>query len=378
MHKINRLLAMGIALITAIAAAQTAPTTSPTTSATGPATTRRARWQMTMPAGFVKVLAGERVAICDPADQTWVKEALPSVVPATKPSTMPADLIGRVNDHRAALVKLIAADFGISDSSKIDQYFDQTIIPDLHKLQDFRPPIFFMPIERQKLKELVKAGWGEPKFYYNRVADDVAFVATVALSTDGMDDYVMPLIYDPSDPIDLRQKRLRQVATELDASVVARIATQGQATLQQDLIHFIDQTTFAPLQLKNGSEWFGVGIEGIYSARYVGMINDTPPEQIIRFMTRDDSGNPLRAKAIDLLHLTPPAQLRPQYGPFYFDAMRRKSMQVVNDWLTKAPADSTAKVLSAIAQQKPGDGEALVKIIKDVSGVDLSDAVKAK
>src|SRR5437016_5435018 len=238
-HKITALFAIGI--IAASAVAQNAPTTSATTSATAPATTRRARWQVTMPAGFVKVIAGQRVAICDPADETWIKEALTAAAAATKPSTMPADLIQRVMDHRAAMVKQMAADFGISDAAKIDQYFDQTIIPDLRKLQDFHAPIFFMPVERQKLKDLVRAGWGAPKFYYNRVADDVAFVATVALSTESMDDYVMPLIYDPADSMETRQKRLRQTATDLEASVMSRVASQGQATLQQDLIHFIDQ-----------------------------------------------------------------------------------------------------------------------------------------
>src|SRR5215468_2245977 len=104
MHKITLQTAVCVALFCAAAAAQTVPLTAPTTTTTGPATTQRVRWQMTMPSGFVKVVAGDRVAICDPADESWVKTALADAPPATKPSTMPADLIQRVVDHRAALV----------------------------------------------------------------------------------------------------------------------------------------------------------------------------------------------------------------------------------------------------------------------------------
>ena len=49
------------------------------------------------------------------------------------------------------------------------------------------------------LKEIVKAGWGAPKFYYNRVADDVAYQFAIALSLDNMDDHVYPVIYRESD-----------------------------------------------------------------------------------------------------------------------------------------------------------------------------------
>ena len=94
-----------------------------------------------MPPGFIKVTAGERVAICDPADEAWVKTALTSASPATKPSTMPADLVQRLTDRRAALAKQIGADFGISDPAAIDKYIEQKINPDLRKLQRRQVPL---------------------------------------------------------------------------------------------------------------------------------------------------------------------------------------------------------------------------------------------
>src|SRR5438067_3806054 len=100
-HKITSLFVIVIAVVAANTSAQTAPGTAPTTSATGPATTRRVRWQMTPPPGFVKISVGDRTAICDPADEAWVKAALTAAAPATKPTTMPGELIQRVTDRRA-------------------------------------------------------------------------------------------------------------------------------------------------------------------------------------------------------------------------------------------------------------------------------------
>src|SRR5947209_7832742 len=90
----------------------TAPTSAP---ATGPATTRRARWELVLPPGFVKLSVGDHLAICDAADEPWVKEALSSTTAATRPTTMPADLITRLNSHRPALLKQMTSDFGLSD-----------------------------------------------------------------------------------------------------------------------------------------------------------------------------------------------------------------------------------------------------------------------
>src|SRR5215510_7114843 len=104
----------GLLLSALLAAQGIAQTTSPTTR---PATTQRVRWQITLPPGFVKVAVGDRLAICDAADEAWVKEALTSAPPATKPTTMPADLLDRLASHRAALVKQMSTDFAVSDPS---------------------------------------------------------------------------------------------------------------------------------------------------------------------------------------------------------------------------------------------------------------------
>jgi hypothetical protein len=375
-RSIFRLILIGLLILGADAQAQTEPATAPST---GPATTRRARWEMTIPAGFVKVVVSQdRQAICTAEDESWVKAALSSAAPATKPSTMPANLIELVQSHRDPLVKQIASDFAISDTGSINKLIDETVIPDLKKLLDFHAPIYFLVIEREKLREIVKGGWGAPKFYYNRVADEVSFQNAVALSLENMDDFVLPVTYKSTDSPEQKQQQLRNAVTEMESGIDMRIAAQGQILLQQALIHFMDQQVFAPIKPEKGQEWFAIGVEGVYSARYVAMVNSAPVEGILRDMTRDQPGNPIRTHTIDLLHLTPPAQLKPQYSAAYFDAMRRKSVSVVNGWLAKSPQDAVAKVVAAIAKSKPADGDALLKIIKDETGADLKEQVQAK
>jgi hypothetical protein len=318
------------------------------------------------------------MAICDTADEPWVKEVLTSAPATTKPTTMPSELIDRVGTHRAALVKQLSSDFAYTDTAELEKYIDNELISQLKELSEFRAPIYLMPITHAKLKELVKSGWGSPKFYYNRLADDIAYQPAINLTTDNPDDHVAPILYKEGDTSDAKKKLLADQIHEMESSLLPRVAIQGQAVLQQGLIHFIDSKILMPLEFKPGQEWFGIGLEGVYSGRYVAMLNDISPDMILKFMSTDDPNNPIHTRTIDLLHLRPAAELKPQFGAAYYDALRRKSVGVVNDWLAKAPPDSTAKILAALKQSKPADGEALLKIIKDVSGVDLTDAVKAK
>src|SRR5262245_43061373 len=85
------------------ARAQPAPATFPspaTLPTSAPAAPERPRYVMTMPPGFHKVESGFRVALCEPADDAWVKRALSDTPPTTMPTTMPADVVDRLKDRR--------------------------------------------------------------------------------------------------------------------------------------------------------------------------------------------------------------------------------------------------------------------------------------
>src|SRR5687768_7556787 len=95
-NKLSMLLVAAVAL--AIGATAHGQATAPTT-----ATTQRPRYVMTIPPGFHKVEVGYRVALCEPADDAWVKKVLNDAPPTTMPTTMPADVIDRLNERRGIL-----------------------------------------------------------------------------------------------------------------------------------------------------------------------------------------------------------------------------------------------------------------------------------
>jgi hypothetical protein len=56
----------------------------------------------------------------------------------------------------------------------------------------------------------------------------------------------------------------------------------------------------------------------------------------------------------------------------YVQAMRRKAVAAVNRWAKEKGDASLTKVLAAVRANKPADGAALVKLIQEQTGVDLS------
>jgi hypothetical protein len=59
---------------------------------------------------------------------------------------------------------------------------------------------------------LLKRGWTDPHFHYNRVSDDVNFSPDLRLTDDReMDDMIMPVLYTPASTPEERRKTLAQV-----------------------------------------------------------------------------------------------------------------------------------------------------------------------
>src|SRR6185437_13872951 len=128
-----------------------APATSPTTE--------RARHQVIIPPNFVKVEVSERTALCEPPDKEWVGKALDELQPSARPTTMPSDLADTLASRRAELVKQMSADLGISDPGSMDKLLAEHVIPDLQKMADMRPPMYYLVCTKPRLKELIKGGW---------------------------------------------------------------------------------------------------------------------------------------------------------------------------------------------------------------------------
>jgi hypothetical protein len=132
-----------------------------------------------------------------------------------------------------------------------------------------------------------------------------------------------------------------------------------------------------PLKLKTDQEWLGVGLMGIYSAKYSSQVTGFNGPLMVHFMTMDDPRNPIRLETIDLLHPQPRQQIRPAALYAYDDAFRRKSARAVQSWIKQAGEAKLPQLLAALRTHPPADGAALLKQIQQLSGVDLKADVGA-
>jgi hypothetical protein len=361
-----------LTIATAAGVSHAQPTASPppATAPTAPP------YVLEMPPGYQKIAAGGHMAICLPADAQWVKKALSETKPATRPTTMPADLLKRIADNRAAVVKQMVADLALSDDKQPNRLFDEEIIPKLKKLEALKPPIYFLICTRENLRELTKAGWGEPRYHYNRLADEASFDDNIVLSLDRpMGDTVLPVFYTEKETPETRAKNLAMGLQQLDAGMAERVSQQSQPLVFNLLAEHIGQTYFDPMKLRRDQQWLSIGVTGYFASKYAGELTPSPKEEWLRGMTYDNPRFPVSAKAIDLAHPVEEGAMRPIAVPYYNQALRRKAMTVVVKWVEKGGEASLTKVIVALRAKPPADGVGLIKLIQDTTGVDLAKDV---
>jgi hypothetical protein len=366
MKKQLLLIALVVLMFTASLRAQpaSAPSTAPTTAP---------RHQVVIPPGFIKVEASDRIALCESADKEWITKALSELHPSARPTTMPSDLADALSRKRDDILKQMSKDLGLADTSAAAKLFNEQVMPDLNKMADLRPPMYYLVCSKAKLLDLVHNGWSDPRFHYNRAADDVAVYSDVGLSIEHeMDDLLIPALYDPTAAQEKRIDTLQKQVDQNEANIAASLSMQGMIMAQTGLVAAIDESVVKPLALKPGQAWLGIGIEGLYSTRYMTQLNGMRNEDLLRVLTDDDPRNPIRASTINLMKPLSANDLRPEYAPAYVDALRRRSVIVVNDLLQRTKPDALPKLLAAIKQQQPKDADALVDLIKQTSGVDVS------
>jgi hypothetical protein len=288
---------------------------------------------------------------------------------------MPTQLLEKVAASRAALRAQMAADLALADPSVVDKFFKETLEVQLKRYDEIAPPLFYMVTSGPRLKQLVKEGWTNPRFYYNRSADDVQMSRSVNLNSDGPgDDVLIPVIVQPDEAIEVKRKRLADSIHRIESELAAKVSQHSQASTQVAFISFIAKEVLEPLKAKPEQEWFGVGMSNMLSARYLAQVNGMDVKALLHDMTMDLNPriNPIRPGTVDLLHPTSLPDMRPEAIPYYVDAYRRKATRVVVSWSGRAGEGSIAKVLTAMRKQMPADGDGLVKLIQQSSGIDLA------
>src|SRR5450432_293523 len=355
-------LAIGLILGIAVSAqAQPATSTAP------------ARHEVVVPAGFNRITVSGRNVLIDPKDSDWIQQTLTALAPTTMPSTMPADMFAKFSAQRENIKKRMIADLAISDPQIVDKFFDEKLQPRLKQFVDYHPPIFYLITSHQRLKEIIKAGWTDPRFYYNRAADDVEISAAFNLSVDKPgDDILLPVVYDPADPLEKKQSVLADQIHSAERGISDAIANRAMIVCQVAMVDLVVTQMVDASKVKPDQTWVEIGLAGVLSAQYSAAITGIDSQAMLEVMSSDNRRNPIRSGTIDLLHPTPVSDMRPQAVSAYTDAYRRKATRVMMDWLKRAGDGATAKLIVSLRQNAPADGDALVKQIQQVSGVDLT------
>jgi hypothetical protein len=267
----------------------------------------------------------------------------------------------------------MVADLALPDDKLPNQFFDEALIPTLKKLDAVRPSLFILVTTKPQLLELARTGWGEPRFRYNRVANDVSIDDRVSLSIDRPDDDTnLPSFYDEKEAPDARAKRLTAQIQKLQADLAQTVANEAQPAVFNRLGQFLEERVFQPLKLGKDQMWLAMGINGYLVGKYGAQLTSIPKDAWIQMTTYEDRRYPVSARPIDLVHPADPGTLKPGAEMLYVQAMRRKAVAAVNRWAKEKGDASLTKVLAAVRANKPADGAALVKLIQEQSGVDLS------
>ena len=342
------------------------------------APTTRPRHVAQVPPGFNRLDLDGRSFFVMPQEEPWLRRAIQEMTPATMPTTMPTDLLSNLSARRATVRQRMVFDTGIA-TADVDEYLDQRLKVFLTRMEAFRPPVIYLVATPQQVKEAMKAGWTDPRYRYNRVADDVNFSTTVNLTMDETgDDMVLPLFFADNDPPEARQKRVAGEMRSTEGSILSAISQRTQSMMMVAMVELISAKVLDPLQLKPDQEWFGVGVAGVLGAKYVAILTGMSEARLLNDMTRQHPGNPMRPNTLDLLHPTNLGDVRPEWMEAYTDAYRRRSMMVVWRFLAKAGEGSIARVIAAMKKAPPADGAGLVQLIKDATGVDLTSELRPK
>jgi hypothetical protein len=314
-----------------------------------------------------------------PGDVSWVKQALSDVKPPTKQGVSPADMIQTLIDKRAALTKQIVTDLALPDDKSVNEFFDTKLIPTLKKLDETRPPIFYLVVTQEKLRDLTKTGWGEPRYHFNGVANAAVFDDNIAYTIEKpMDDIVLPAFYVDTMPIEQRVKNMSAGVQNLDANLAGLAARQANPAVFNLFTTFIQEKHMEPLKLKRDQSWLGMGVSNFLGAKYTSVVTTVPKDQMLRELTSEPQLFPVSARSIDLTKPLDEGSMKKEALPYYTVSMQRKATAVVAVWVDTAGEAAIPRTLTALRGKPAADGVALVKVIQDATGADLMKYLAAQ
>jgi len=340
-------------------------------SATEP-TTEPAPHKAEIPPGFHLVTSGDRSAICRPQDDVWVKDVLASIAPATRPTTLPSDIAGLIQQRRQELTGAMMRDLALPDGKALDDFLDNKLLPRLGKIAALKPTIYYFVATRPQVADAMDAGWSDPRFHYIRFAHDVSYSPVARLTADKpMDDLVWWVEFHDGDNAATRRDTLTAEVRYFEGGMTDHLSVYGENEAEHLFEQFIHDNALEPLKLPAREDWFDFGVSNILAIKYAaivtGMSRHGWTEELIG---RPDQLRPF--VRLDLVNALDPADIRPEYLADYDRALLPEGALVIDSWLAGAGDGALAKVLAALREHTPATPQELIDVVRKTTGYDLT------
>jgi hypothetical protein len=357
-----------LAMLICIAAAQGAESAAPATEPAPEASAHKAE----IPPGFHVVTSGGRSAICRPPDDAWVKDVLALIAPATRPTTLPSDIVGLIDQRRAELTSSMVQDLALTDSKLVDDFLDNKLIPRLNKIGAIKPTVYYFVATRPQVADALDGGWSDPRFHYLRFDHDVEYSSVALLTAEKpMDDFVWWVEIRDGDNAATRRDTLIGEVRFFEHGVIDHLSMYGNNEAEHLFEQFIHDNVIHPLKLSGRLDWFDFGVSNIFAIKYAAMVTGVPRRQ----WTDELIGRPGQIRPyvrLDLINALDPAEIRPEYLAAYDRALLPKGALVIDSWLASKGDGALAKALPALRQRTPATPQELIDVVKKTTGYDLT------
>jgi hypothetical protein len=141
-------------------------------------------------------------------------------------------------------------------------------------------------------------------------------------------------------------------------------------------VNFIGISVMRPLKLPTSESWIGRGLMFDLAAKYTAIITGISRAEVARVMAMDNPSNPIRMATLDLTAVHDLGDIRDEYRMSYVDAINHKSSVVVEKVLDKAGDGVVPKILAELKSNVPADNEALIQLVRKITGMDVTDDLK--
>jgi hypothetical protein len=325
-----------------------------------------------MPPGMQLITVGTHHALCPPEYAQVAREGLEKLTPVTRPTTTASTMLEKLAASRQTLIEQMTADLGLP-RQKVTAFLDGPLKLALEDVAGLQAQSYLIVATEQQLTDAMKSGWHAPMFHYNKLIDRAIFDPQV-LVTSGrkQDDMVLFSVVKPGEPdAQITQDMIDQLHA-FDGGFAYGGSQEALLQVRTQLVKFMGDDVVMPLNLPASQQWFGMGLLGALECKYASILSGIPRSELVAAGTADTQSNPLLSAPIDLLHEFDPNDIKPQFMPYYLDAASRKATRVVDKIMNKAGDAAVLEIINSIRGTHPADNAALVKIINDDTGMDIT------